>query len=422
VKAKPRGRKYRNLIPRGGVIQYERLWNGTRHRVSTKTSDWDEAAAFRDLWEETKAIGGVPFLAAFEAPRFDAFAARYLAEDIGHLATSSRTLRERELGADSAGGILQHFGSKRLEEITKRDIREWWAKYVDGRARSSKTGRNYLDALGGVLAYGRTLELIPDTHNPVDAFRETLRRKARTKRGRAEAEEGREVRPIESPADIASLLEAAGDEGARERAFALCLLDAGLRLGEARALRWDRILWGDASDAPRYLVIDLNIPTQGDEGAPKSGRSRRVALSKRLRDALFELYRERRGSRETDRVFPHLVTDQELKRWRRGEWLRIVQRAGIGPVNPKDLRDTFASQLLTVGVQLGYVSKQLGHVTVAVTAKHYARWCGGDEYRAALRCEPGEVPADLLSKLTPPVSPHTGSKNTGKSDAYWLAD
>ena len=42
----------------------------------------------------------------------------------------------------------------------------------------------------------------------------------------------------------------------------------------------------------------------------------------------------------------------------------------------KDLRDTFASQLLTVGVQLGYISRQLGHKNVKVTVDHYVRWCG----------------------------------------------
>ena len=40
----------------------------------------------------------------------------------------------------------------------------------------------------------------------------------------------------------------------------------------------------------------------------------------------------------------------------------------------KDLRDTFASQLVSAGIPLGYVSHQLGHANLAVTAKHYARW------------------------------------------------
>ena len=57
----------------------------------------------------------------------------------------------------------------------------------------------------------------------------------------------------------------------------------------------------------------------------------------------------------------------------------------VGHVRPKDLRDSFASHLLTAGVQLGYISRQLGHADVGVTARHYARWCGDDGYREPLR-------------------------------------
>ncbi len=69
------------------------------------------------------------------------------------------------------------------------------------------------------------------------------------------------------------------------------------------------------------------------------------------------------------------------------------------PRTPKDLRDTFASQLLTAGVQLGHVSRQLGHSDVSVTARHYACWAGGDAYRSSLEVREDEVPADLLSRL-----------------------
>lgn len=80
-------------------------------------------------------------------------------------------------------------------------------------------------------------------------------------------------------------------------------------------------------------------------------------------------------------------------------WSKACSAAKIGHRRPKDLRDTFASQLLSAGVQLGYISRQLGHSSVAVTATHYARWCGGDSYRAPLMLEAGEVPADLLARL-----------------------
>ena len=57
--------------------------------------------------------------------------------------------------------------------------------------------------------------------------------------------------------------------------------------------------------------------------------------------------------------------------FRRREWTRILKRARIGHRALKDLRDTFASQLLTAGVQLGYVSQQLGHSNVATTLTSY---------------------------------------------------
>ncbi len=92
--------------------------------------------------------------------------------------------------------------------------------------------------------------------------------------------------------------------------------------------------------------------------------------------------------------------------FRHREWRRICERAGIGKRALKDLRDTYACWLLAAGVQLGYVSQQLGHSDVELTARHYARWMGGAEYREPMELERGEVPADLLSRLSnSPQSP-----------------
>ena len=93
-----------------------------------------------------------------------------------------------------------------------------------------------------------------------------------------------------STAGIEALLAAAHDEGLLAWALVLTLLDAGLRLGEALGLRWDRIVWRrDEDDLGRALIIDGNRPRGGALTEPKSGRTRRVALSRRLRFALAEL-------------------------------------------------------------------------------------------------------------------------------------
>ena len=373
------------------MIYYQRVVGGQRIRRSTKTGDWSEAAAFRDLYEQRKGIGRFP-VPIVDAPRFADFAKRYLAEDVGHLATTTRQDRERLLG--ESGPLLPFFGARRLDEITPGLIREWWNQEVIAKGRAMGTGGIYVDTLGAVLGYAEEMEVL--TESPVATFRRSLRRRARTQRGRAESEPGAKITPVESPAEIQRIVRAAAREGADALALVLLCLDAGLRLGEALGIAWGCIAWGeDEDDEGRALLIRQSRPRGGALGPPKSGRARRVALSRRLRAALAALYRERFEPGPEDLVLP----DVRPENFRRREWRRICKGAKVGQRAPKDLRDTFASQLLTCGVQLGYVSQQLGHADVAITARHYARWVGSEEYRDPMRRLPGEVPADLLARL-----------------------
>ena len=141
MRSKPKGSRYRNLTARGGVIYYERVYQGKRIKLSAKTDDWEEAAAFRDLYEErTGLAGGVPFL---EAPRFAEFAERYLQEATGHLAPTSRSDRSTYLRET---GPLGAFSSHRLDDITPALLREWWGAEIEAKGRALTTGR----ALGAV--------------------------------------------------------------------------------------------------------------------------------------------------------------------------------------------------------------------------------------------------------------------------------
>jgi integrase len=190
-------------------------------------------------------------------------------------------------------------------------------------------------------------------------------------------------------------------------------LDAGLRQGEALGLRWGAIGWGDdESDQRRHLLVDASRPRGGELGPTKSGRAREVALSRRLHRALTALYRQRWNPGPERFV----VGGIDPSNFRAREWRRILKRAGIGKRSYKDLRDTYASSLITAGVQLGYVSSQLGHADVAVTARHYAKWIGGDVYRAPLQLRDGDVPADFIARFAyeSPQS-HPTQKTAGDS-------
>ncbi len=398
MRKKPTGRRYRNLVARGNAVYYERVEKGRRVRLSTKTADWDEAASFRDLYEKDKGstLG--------EVPDFATFAARYVREDTSHLAPTTRG------GLDSylreGGPLLGSFGEDRLDEITVPRLREWWNREVILVGRSVRTGKAYLDVLSNVLGYAVELEVIET--NPVPTFRQHVRRRQRTQRARSEAES--HIRPIENPWDCEALLAAAVPEGPEAFVYVLLALDAGLRQGEALGLRWGAIGWADGSeDLTRRLLVDASRPRGGDLGPTKSGRAREVAMSRRLHRALSALYRQR-WNPNPDRF---VVGGIDPSNFRAREWRRILKRAGIGHRSYKDLRDTYASSLLTAGVQLGYVSSQLGHADVAITARHYAKWIGGEVYREPFQLRPGDVPADFIARSayesaqSPPSSPPT---------------
>ena len=387
---------------------------GRRYRVNTDSpisrAGWDEAALFRDKYEEAKGIGQ-PGRYAGAMPTLTDFAKRYLDEDTSHLAP--RTHRDRRGYLKADGTLMLHLGARRLDEITTPMLREWWSLEITGKGRSTGTGRHHVNTLSAIFGYAKDLGIVEES--PVPAFREQLRRRARTKRGRAESTPGKRVRPIEEPAELGRLVAAARDEGLVPLVLVFLQLDAGLRLGEALGLRWGAIAWGeDENDRTRALLIDQSLPSHG-EGLEetKSGRARKVGLSRRLRRALGDVYLER------FQPSPHalILEGVEPNNFRAREWRRICKAARIGHRAMKDLRDTYASQLFSAGVQLGYVSRQLGHARPTVTADHYARWIEGDEYREPMALEPGEVPADLLARLSENCSQFAHTTHPGVNPA-----
>lgn len=388
MRKKPKGARYRNLFVRGPTIFFEQHVRDRRVRFTTKTDDWDVAAQVRDLWEEKTGNSQVPVL---EVPTFAELAAKYL-ETMNHLAETTRSDRTWLLRPD--GPLTAYFGALCVDAVRRATLLDWWQSEIEGTGRAPKTGRNHLDALAAVFAVAVDREILEA--NPVDAFRVILRRRNRTARGRAASEPGKHVQPIEDPTDVDAFVEASRHEGGLSHLVNLLCLDAGLRLGEATALSWNDVWWGrDANDTTRALTVRASLSRGQHLGKTKSGRTRKVALSRRLRAALLEHWLQV-GRPESG---PVALVDH--RNHRRRAFGRACRAAGVGPRSPKDLRDTFASQLLTAGIQLGYLSAQLGHADVAVTARHYARWAAVDSWRRPMEVSNGEVPADLLARLEP---------------------
>ena len=421
MKPKPKRERYRNLTARGDTIYYQRRVGQQRIRFSCETADWETAAQVRDLYEARKRIGQAhPIL---EVRTFAQVAERYLKTARQYLAESS--YEDRVYLLAETGAVGRYFGRMRLETITRGVLLDWWEREVEGIGRAHRTGLNHLNVVGQVLGHAVDHDLLAD--NPVDAFRGTLRRRRRTKRGRAEAETQDQRHPIEGLDALRGFVEASERAGRkrfgngkpkverqRGQVADLLMLDAGLRMGEVGGLRWRDVHWGDGpDDEARHLHIRESRARGRYDGAPKSGRARKVALSRRLRSVL-RAYWLAQGQPSADiRVLPAFAPRNYSER----HFAEVCRAAELEAMTPKCLRDTFASQLLTAGVPLAYVSAQLGHAESSVTERHYARWIDRDGYRRPLEVRPGEVPADLLARLkvTPNVTPHAISRENDAS-------
>ncbi|MEE9607448.1 MAG: site-specific integrase [Myxococcota bacterium] len=334
-------------------------------------------------------------------PRLSEFVTEYVAKGMHfqRLAESTMANRRRQLAPD--GPLLSAFGDYRLEAVDVPVLLDWWETFVLNADRTEKTGRDYLDCLSGVYRYALHKRIVD--RNPVDAVRSALRASQSTKAARQEKDLEAKPQPIESIVDLQAFvatsenwhrIERTRHEGERQllrdtHVMNLLQLDAGLRLGEVLGLRWRHVWWGkDEDDITRHLRIEEAIAKGRWLGPPKSGRTRKVALSRRLRSTLLARRLELGRPGDDERV----LLRKDPDKYRGVSFARICRHAGIGPRRPKDLRDTFASQLLTAGVQLGYISRQLGHSNVAITARHYARYVDEEGYRAPMQVRPGRGP------------------------------
>lgn len=65
----------------------------------------------------------------------------------------------------------------------------------------------------------------------------------------------------------------------------------------------------------------------------------------------------------------------------------IIEKAGVRYRNPYQTRHTFASMMLSAGENIAWVSAQMGHSNVLITAKTYARWINNNEQHGAKAAE-----------------------------------
>jgi integrase len=279
-------------------------------------------------------------------------------------------------------------GDRPLEDIHRRDVKDL-AISLRASGLSAINVRKHMRILSAVLSEAVEDELIPA--NPALGLRKLNRSKLKGSQRKA-------IDPLDE-GELAHVLATAKSHTERRRGkqahpfrryfpFLLLLAHTGLRLGEAFALKWGDLDWRGGFLQVRRAYV------RGEMSVPKSGKERRVYVTRELLDALRDLYCERfgqvvpidAGAREARHgealdkwMFPDdaggLMDESNL---RRRVWGPLLAAAGVRHVRLHDLRHGYASLLLAKGKPLKFVQAQLGHHSAAFTLSVYGHLLRGD--------------------------------------------
>jgi integrase len=129
-------------------------------------------------------------------------------------------------------------------------------------------------------------------------------------------------------------------------------LNTGMRKGEIYSLRWDQV------DLPNRLIRIIN------------GKSEKSDRHIPMNDVVFELLSNLSQRHDSEFVFPNLRKADERFRDPKVGFAKAVRLAKIPHLRFHDLRHTFATRLVGVGVDLVTVQDLLGHSTIIMTTRY----------------------------------------------------
>ena len=259
--------------------------------------------------------------------------------------------------------VIPHFKDFRLEEVRPADVRTFLRKLSE-QGLSASTQRLARTVLSMVLDRAYEDELIRE--NPVKRVRYRVGRRVQKKRFNAM-----------TLLEVHRLLDTAMEHLPRWYAFFCLMAYTGMRLSEARGLRWQAVHFGsDNKDPRRYVRIEETV-TMGrlSDDVTKTGRDRSVDLNHDARQALLDHHVEElsqgRG-RPEDYVFCTASGLPVRKEQATRALTKACNIAGLERRTPGDFRHTYITIMLyEMEEDLLYVIDQVGHASVQMILHNY---------------------------------------------------
>jgi integrase len=250
--------------------------------------------------------------------------------------------------------VLPEFEHMSIDDITRGNVRDFLLVKFNGGLSKRRT-LMLKDVLSGVFNYAIDDELV--AANPTAGISKRLFPKDSSK-AKPVTEQN-----VFTETEIEKLLAVCRSS---YREFYLLILIAartGMRMGEILALRW-----GDV-DFKNGLIWVKRSYRRGRITPPKNGKTRKVDMSAQLAETL---------KAELPKDADELIVNQDGyfydQNYIRRVWARMLKSAKLRFRKFHSLRHSYASILLSKGAQLLYVSRQLGHSNISITADIYTHW------------------------------------------------
>jgi len=242
------------------------------------------------------------------------------------------------------------------QNVTPSDVRSF-REYMQvvQRLKPSTINRR-LSAISAWLAWAVSIGEIE--HNPADGIK-LLSLSPKRPRWLDKKEQYALLRTIEQDLQLSELRQPKRRvTRKRDAAIVILMLNTGLRISEAMALRMDDIQIGERKGAV--------FVRKGKGAKPRS-----VPLNKKGRDAVREWLTVRPDVPGNDFLFVPVEKNSENDGLQAHSAHRVVRRygdkAGIANLTAHQLRHTFAKNLVDAGVSLEKVAALLGHNDINTT-------------------------------------------------------
>lgn len=349
-----------------GIWKLDFTWDGKRQRPSMEmkaTSGNLEAIKSEilpDLYLELTGRKVDPVALKIQAPTspiFADFAERSIElqkNDLeGHVLQAKQQILERD--------ILPYFGTRKINSILPSEIKAWQNELAERLSIGS------IQKYRGVLNHifddawreGKVLE------NPV--LKVKLPKKSNPKVFRTE------MLPF-SDNEIDLILKNAKGQF---RWFLQFSIFSGIRPGEAVALDWSDICFDT-----KIIDVSKTVKRSGEGGytigKPKPPAStRKIDMLPQAEEALRAQFLE--TGLKNGKVF----LNRWGKAWHSPDFLNLrfkllLKKVGIVQRNLYNTRHTFASQMLAKKIEIGWISKTMGHENIQITLQTYTKYVPKD--------------------------------------------